>query len=326
MSKQTIDVLQQLSDANPVDAATTTRMAGEQVRDRLLAHVTAQPRARRRGRERLAPRRRRPMTLALAAAAAATAIVVTLGLLPGGTPGSPPAAVALELAARAAATRPYTEPGPNQRWYQQVRMRITAVNEDTTTELVVHERWTARDGRTWIRESRPDGRELTPRTRLEETRWAHTTAKLSPDELRTLPTDPAAMRDRMEALAARHLPTDHRYLPSPAVFVAFTCLTNPAVRPAQRAALFRMVASIPGVQTLDATKDGAGHPGTAILVSSETADPPTATREVWTFDPNTSQITALHSKAYLGSGKQRRLALEQDWTFEDVQIVPAPED
>lgn len=272
-------------------------------------------------------RRPRSMALALAAGAAVTAIVVALGLLPGGTPGSPPAASALELAARTAATRPYTEPGPDERWYQRVRMDITTVNEDTTSQTVIREYWTARDGRLWVRDTRPNGRELTPRTSAEA-RWAFTqSATLSADELRALPTDPAAMRDRMEVLAARQLPKDQKFLPDPVVYLAVACLTDPAVRPAQRAALFRMVARTPGVQTLEATKDGTGRPATAIVLSDENTIPGRTYREVWMFDPRTTQIIALHSEVFhLDARMQRHLALEQDWIFENVEILPAPKD
>jgi hypothetical protein len=334
MNKRTNQLLDRLAAANPVDADTTAQVADAATREHMLRWVLAQPRTdRRSGHGRRAePRLRRPRRplwpLAVAGTAVALAVAVAVGLLPGRGPGSAPPASALELAARVAAAQPYHEPGPDERWYQ--RMRVVSYlpgGQGQQAEQVV-ESWYSRDGDLWTRQTvKAPGmaRQTTPITRTSAAAADPSGQNvLTFDQVRALPTDPAALRARLAA-AARRLPKGTSY-DNAVGLLAFTYLQHPATRPEQRAALFRLVAAQPGISVRGPSTGPDGR-RLVTVTFQEAGDQATGEHEEVTLDAATSQILTLRILA--GDSPEEGYRPGQVVTqidYDPTRLVPAPSD
>ncbi|SEG74706.1 hypothetical protein SAMN05444920_104199 [Nonomuraea solani] len=89
---------------------------------------------------------------------------------------------------------------------------------------------------------------------------------LSLDELAELPAEPAALE---KALRAHHRVLEQRGLMQPVetyVASATAALLDLPLRPGQRAATLRLLASLPGTKTYGTVKDPTGRPGLSVRV------------------------------------------------------------
>ncbi len=221
------------------------------------------------------PRRRvRPLALGAGLVAAAAAAAVVVATLPGAPPDAPsPQAVAPvapvvtgEQVLLAAATVAERAPaGTGKYWHIK-----TASGKDS------YDYWYSADGHLWFRGAKSDGRVVALGS--ASLRLAGTTATF--EQLRTLPTDPAALRDWLvNAIAHSGARTSagpltasdrERELLLSMVSLVSTLPAPPAVR----AAAFRSIAAYPGVKDLGPVPGGRGFmlPGEYRLV----VDPATA--------------------------------------------------
>ncbi|WP_410587394.1 CU044_5270 family protein [Amycolatopsis sp. lyj-23] len=221
----------------------------------------------------LAPRRRRVRPLALGAglAAAGAAAAVVVATLPGTpAPAPQPQAVApvvtgTQVLLAAATVAEHAPAGTGEYWHVK-----------TATDHLVYENWYTADGRMWFRGEK-SGNHVKP---LGDSplRLAGTTVTF--EQLRTLPTDPAALRNWLvDAIAHSGARTsagpytaedrEQELLLSTVSLVS----TLPAPPPV-RAAAFRSIAAYPGVRDLGPLPGGRGFllPGDYRLV----VDPATA--------------------------------------------------
>ena len=212
------------------------------------------------------PRRGAVSVMALVA----VALLVTLLMNPdGGHPGGPSVADAAQVlrgAGDAALTGGPRALGPRQYWYTRVRFvpRQGAA-------VAVDERWQARDG---------SGRDIGPyagggdeRVRASAHPFRFGTRSLSYRQLAALPTDPAGLSRVLERTARRQLRaglaagTPLLRGPAARTYAVFTVLRSayesPAP-PALRAALFDVMATLPGLTLEGEGIDHAGRHGTAI--------------------------------------------------------------
>lgn len=103
------------------------------------------------------------------------------------------------------------------------------------------------------------------------------------NHVRTLPTDADAMYDYLATTAPKYGGDDKNQ----AMFVLVgDLLRDSIVPPKQSAALFRAVARIPGVTTVEGVKDATGRPGVAIART----DPYNPLRDEWIFDAKTHEF------------------------------------
>ncbi|MGW3960357.1 CU044_5270 family protein [Amycolatopsis sp. NPDC005003] len=229
-------------------------------RHRLRNHMLAAPR-----------RRVRPLAIGAGLVAAAAAAAVMVATLPGSpSPAPQPQAVAPVVTGQqvllAAATVAERSPaGTGKYWHVK-----------TATDDLVYEDWYSADGHLWFRGEKSGGKVLP--LGLAPLRLAGTTVSF--EQLRTLPTDPAALRDWLvNAIAHSGARTSagpftaedrERELLLSTVSLVSTLPAPPAVR----AAAFRAIAAYPGVQDLGPVPGGRGFllPGDYRLV----VDPATA--------------------------------------------------
>jgi hypothetical protein len=213
-----------------------------------------------------APRRRvRPLAIGagLVAVAAAAAVVVALPGTPAEAP--PPQAVApvvtgAQVLLAAATVAEHAPAGTGEYWYIK-----------TVSSKQVYEYWYAADGHRWFRGAKSGGR-VVPLGLGVPLRLAAT--EVTFEQLRTLPTDPAALRNWLvTAIAHSNARTSagpltasdrERELLLSLVSLVSTLPAPPAVR----AAAFRAIAAYPGVQDLGAVPGGRGFllPGEYRLV------------------------------------------------------------
>ncbi len=218
-----------------------------------------------------APRRRvRPLALGAGLVATAAAAAVVVATLPGGAPAPAPVpapqpqAVApvvtgtqVLLAAATVAER--APDGTGKYWHIK-----------TGSDKQAYENWFSSDGHMWFRGGKSGGRVIP--LGVFPLRLAGTTVTF--EQLRTLPTDPAALRDWLvNAIAHSGARTSagpltaedrERELLLSMVSLVSTLPAPPAVR----AAAFRAIAAYPGVQDLGAVPGGRGFmlPGNYRLV------------------------------------------------------------
>jgi hypothetical protein len=103
------------------------------------------------------------------------------------------------------------------------------------------------------------------------------------NHVRTLPTDAGAMYDYLATTAPKYSGQDKNQ----AMFVLVgDLLRDSIVPPKQSAALFRAVARIPGVTTVEGVKDATGRSGVAIART----DPDNPLRDEWIFDAKTYEF------------------------------------
>ncbi|NUT49095.1 MAG: CU044_5270 family protein [Saccharothrix sp.] len=200
--------------------------------------------------------------LAVAAAAAAVAFSTLPGAPPGGPPAAsgngssverPPVVSGPEILLAAATAAQRSPDGSGAYWH----VAVTYPDERTD------EYWTSPDGRTWFAGQKTDGRAILIDTHRPKP-FSLVAVDLTLDQLRALPTDPAALRAWI-AEAVEH--SDARTSAGPltaadrerATFESLIALvsTVPAP-PGVRAAAFRAIASYPDVKTIGAVPGGQG--------------------------------------------------------------------
>jgi hypothetical protein len=112
------------------------------------------------------------------------------------------------------------------------------------------------------------------------------------DFARTLPTDPAALEQRI-----RHDTAGSGESADVEVWVTVRdMLASPVSPPALRAALYQVAAGLPGVEYLGPTKDRLGRRGIAVALSHGD-DAHARTREVMIFDPTTGLLLQTEERA-----------------------------
>ncbi|WP_410637789.1 CU044_5270 family protein [Amycolatopsis sp. lyj-346] len=223
-------------------------------RHRLRNHMLAGPR-----------RRVRPLALGAGLVAAAAAAAVVVATLPGApAPAPQPQAVAPVVTGRqvllaAATVAEHAPAGTGKYWHIK-----------TASDKEVYEYWYASDGHLFFRGAKSGGRVMP--LGLFPLRLAAT--EVTFEQLRTLPTDPAALRDWLvNAIAHSGARTSagpftaadrERELLLSMVSLVSTLPAPPAVR----ATAFRSIAAYPGVQDLGAVPGGRGFllPGEYRLV------------------------------------------------------------
>ncbi len=250
------------------------------------------------------PRRRlvRPLALGaglVAAAAAAAVVVATLPSTP--SPAPPPQAVApvvtgTQVLLAAATVAEHAPDGTGKYWHVK-----------TSSDKLVYENWYTADGRVWFRGEKSGGR-VVP---LGPDPLRLAAADVTFGQLRTLPTDPAALRDWLvNAIAHSGARTSagpltaadrERELLLSMVSLVSTLPAPPAVR----GAAFRSIAAYPGVRDLGPVPGGRGFllPGDYRLV----VDPATARIS------HTSMFVTADGAIYGASGPQGA-EVSAEWT------------
>jgi hypothetical protein len=236
----------------------------------LLADEPAQDvvdRSRHRLRNRMlgAPRRRvRPYAIGAGLVAAAAAAAVVVATVPSTPASSPPQAVApvvtgTQVLLAAATVAEQSSAGTGKYWHVK-----------TTGAKDVYEYWYSADSHLWFRGAKSGG-QVKP-LGLFPLKLAATDVTF--EQLRTLPTDPAALRDWLvDAIAHSNARTSagpftaadrERELLLSMVSLVSTLPAPPAVR----AAAFRAIAAYPGVRDLGPVRGGHGFllPGEYRLV------------------------------------------------------------
>ncbi|MCW6008987.1 CU044_5270 family protein [Micromonospora sp. CPCC 205371] len=200
--------------------------------------------------------------------AAAAAVVVALGT-GSATPTAPPDGSQVEAAAPAnaqefllaAATRAERAPARSGKYWHVRWVMHWGSESDPSTRVV--EQWQAADARQqswWGVGEFKDG-VFTPSLDKVKRVGYGWEAEFSPAEIRNLPTDPAALRAVLEAKskanAAEPGPTGDDYL-----FAATAgLLARAPATPAQLAACYRLLASLPGVELAGTATDSEGRTG-----------------------------------------------------------------
>ncbi|GAA2109944.1 CU044_5270 family protein [Actinomadura alba] len=222
------------------------------------------------GRHRLQKRMRGPVRkrrtgwlaagLSLTAAAAAAAIVIASGATaPTATPNSPPVAAqpsSRQILLAAAATAERTPDGSGTYWYVKTVTRGAKGAEPNQFET-----WTRRDGQTWFRGAKSQGKVVrlampTP-SRLGG-------AEVSVAQLEKLPTEPDALRAWIADAVKRGDVRTSAGRPNAAmreqlVFHGLISLVSQLPAPQKvRAAAFRAIASYPDVKDLGTVEGGHG--------------------------------------------------------------------
>ena len=213
-----------------------------------------------------APRRRvRPLALGAGLVAAAAAAAVVVATLPGAPADAPPPqAVAPVVTGKqvllaAATVAEHAPAGTGKYWYVR-----------TASDKQVYEYWFTSDGHMWFRGAKSGGRVMP----LGPAPLRLAATDVTFEQLRTLPTDPAALRDWLvNAIAHSNARTSagpltaadrERELLLSMVSLVSTLPASPAVR----AAAFRSIAAYPGVRDLGPVSGGRGFllPGEYRLV------------------------------------------------------------
>jgi hypothetical protein len=269
---------------------------------RLYQQITAPPPGR-------AVRRRPHVSGRLVAgvAAAGLAVVAAVALLPGPpwSPGShtgsprgfaPAAAVLLAQAAAAAARQPAgPAPGRGQYLYTEILLHgvpspAASVPAGSATARV----WLARNGtgREVTRTCDPRchlGVLLIPGTRSDPLDFAAFGFPLvNPQDAARLPADPAALRSLISGYWQREIPTYRGVLGTADLAGGFLAVV---ARPAVRAALYRMIEGLPGIQNLGPMTDPLGRHGVGVAVTKD------GIRVEIVYDPVTSAVLEERSVA-----------------------------
>jgi len=253
-------------------------------------------------------RSHRGTVLTIAAAALSIAIAIPIALPGGGTGGAEPAAAALlhRVALRAAQQPPDPAPGPGQYLYTRSESAATHlyVVGDGTTFLFeapnIRESWIGPDGSGRILNT--PGTVTFP-TQRDRAAWLATGApslewvvdgdgefdhfgpgQLTFADYADLPTNPEEL---LELIESREL------VGGPAgdweTFVIVGDLLREAyATPKVRAALYQVVAELPGVELVGRVVDPAGRPGMAVAYTNPSSD--ARSRYELIFDPVTAEL------------------------------------
>jgi hypothetical protein len=240
----------------------------------------------------LADRRSKWLRPALAVAAVATAAAVTFVVLPSsdpGTPARPPsrstAALLEDIALAAEHEKSYGAVRDDQFVYVESKVSYTNSGEGTKTRIdPLHrqEVWMSVDGLHvgLVRQAGMGAHSVPVDVKPGKAGWDVSSFY---DHVRTLPTDAEAMYDYLATTAPKYGGDDKNQ----AMFVLVgDLLRDSIVPPKQSAALFRAVARIPGVTTVEGVKDATGRPGVAIART----DPDNPLRDEWIFDAKTYEF------------------------------------
>ncbi|GAA4619947.1 hypothetical protein GCM10023196_002010 [Actinoallomurus vinaceus] len=220
----------------------------------------------RRGRRmRLRHRVRTASAVAAVTAAAVTAGVLTVGAGGGATPSQSPsvrlvsATEVLGKAAEAAETRPQAKPRLNQWLYQKTLE--SGVGAEHGTRPVTSETWTRFDGSGDA--SFQNGKLVLSHTRGPSAREMRKRI----DSAASLSTDPKALRAKIYKDVDAEQRSDWQYpTRDGAAFgnaAQWLWSTPVGIPPKAQAALYRVIATIPGVK-VEKVKDGAGRPAIAV--------------------------------------------------------------
>lgn len=239
-----------------------------------------------------------PATVAVAAAVAVVALVLA-DVFGSGSPGPSPAAAAVftRLAA-VAKTQPSNVPGPGQYLYVDSDQANEAIAAGTGCTMLAPERrqiWIGADGSGRLLENIGQASFLSAADRTACARahllgqagpgtsdmwFAADCLSIGPTNLQALPTDPAALRALLDARKIEGGP------PGPAEdFVQIgDLLRETDASPALRAAIYKVAATIPGVELLGPARDHAGRLGIGLAYKTAGA------RSELIFDPQTSAL------------------------------------
>jgi hypothetical protein len=265
-----------------IDAPRTPARFRSEVHEALLTHAWLEPPPRH-------PSSRRLRLVIPGTVLAAAVIIAVLVLSLGGELAPQRASAASVLRASAAALEhPGVSRGLNRGEYLYTKLRIWWRYAGARRPYVVQsvaEEWAARDGsgrdRTRVLSvSGPGPRGVVGLTRSGDQRVAATARPftlesgltLSYDQLRALPSEPARLAATIDRLAARQM---HAYSVLAKDFprgqwqtvLRFGAVRGLAQAPASarvRAALYRVLASTPGIRLLGPRTDSVGRPGTAV--------------------------------------------------------------
>lgn len=287
----------------------------------LAAHLTEELR-----REQASPARRRRRVAPVAAAAALLALagaLIPAALLPNERLGASEAA-ARELA-RAATVAERQRPLallPGRYAYtksQSFDLTTTVKGGRGFSALVprTREAWIGADGSGRLRETFGDPIFLGPGDRAAwEAAGSPPLGERTSDQrfgpgglhlpdLAGLPTDPEALYERVRVQAEEgDVPTNAEML-----VVVGDLLRETAAAPALRAALYRVVARIEGIELIGRVTDRAGREGVAVGITSDYSG--AKTRKILIFDPKTSALLA-----------ERTVLLERvQWLDADPPVV-----
>lgn len=240
-----------------------------------------------------APRRNRWLRPALAATAVATAAAVTFVVLPSSgsspAPAKPPrkSTVALleDIALAAEHEKSYGTVRDDQFVYVDSKVSYANSGEGTKTRIGPPHRqevWMSVDGLHvgLVRQAGMGAHSVPVDVKPGKAGWDVSSFY---NHVRTLPTDADAMYDYLATTAPKYGGDDKNQ----AMFVLVgDLLRDSIVPPKQSAALFRAVARIPGVTTVEGVKDATGRPGVAIARN----DPFNPLRDEWIFDAKTYEF------------------------------------
>jgi hypothetical protein len=295
------------------DADADAAAAGGRARARLDAHVAAAPRRRRRGRP--APARRRWWLVAApVAVAVAVALVVALGsgVQEGRVvPAPATAAQALEQAAHAAERQaaPEVFPRPDQFFYTRTSARylscrlggphgfcaladqereawISLDRRGSETTRVTGHAWPSEaERRKWVAAGRPPVASATAGTFGLHANHAYYLGneRLSYEQMRDFDQDGAALFRRLRDGVVKG---QGGSLYGEVFTQIGDALREQPAPPRLRAALFRALKHVPGVQFIRATQDRLGRPAVAVGRTAR------GIRRDLLFDPRTSEMLA----------------------------------
>ncbi|GIF70293.1 hypothetical protein Ais01nite_83280 [Asanoa ishikariensis] len=268
-----------------------------QLQELLMNHMSTSDRPRRFTRRRLVF-----LATGLAMAVAVAAVAAT-------RPEGASSGERILLAAATTAER--TPEGTGAYWH----LKVVSSGDGTTW---VSDLWTARDGRTWNRYRTSETASATPGTEpgqvIELTPanpYSLGGAKVTLEQLRALPTEPAALRTRIdELIAAADVRTSAGILTEDqrkrAVFESLVSLVSqlPAP-PAVRAAAFRAFATYPNVEST----------GQGLLISFFPGEPPARL----VIDPTTARVVrtnviVLPDGGLMSAAEGAAFDLTAEWT------------
>jgi hypothetical protein len=260
------------------------------------------------GRARHIRRSHRRTAITIAAAALTLAILIPIALPGGGTGGADPAAAGVlhQVALRAAHQPPEPTPGPGQYLYtrsESVQSHLFVVGDGTTFVFKapsIRESWIGPDGSGRILNT--PGTVTFP-TQQDRAAWVATGApdlewivdgddefdhfgpgELTFEDYSDLPTDPEEL---LELIESREL------VGGPAgdwetFVIVGDLLRETYAAPKVRAALYQVVAELPGVELVGRVVDPAGRPGMAVAYTNPSSD--ARSRYELIFDPVTAEL------------------------------------